>query len=371
VGYGRAISWSPAHRTPRPYPLVAAAAALLVLAPLPLCVAALAAPTAVAAPVPPGGAWTAGAPFPNEGANETPAMLSCGSPGFCVALDQQMAGAWTYSDGKWAFDAHAGPSGGFGTLTGLQCFAARTCVATDAEADLVTYAGGKWERRPGPTQNGGGPMGCPSAGLCLFVDGVGQSYTWDGRQFSRPTVAYPTLANTMGSGAAYIACAAATRFCAVVDELGSLGTYDGGHWGPLAAPFKSAPLGAGCLSATACIAAFRPPPGHPAPEGDWAEYDGRGWSRTPGGTHGFPAATTGTAQSLSCGTGFCADLGQVGPGEGRAVVWHGGPWAATGLFPDGGVQPEFLSCAPTNWCMALYAPGQGRSPGRTWLLEVR
>lgn len=336
-------------------------AALLLSASLNIAGAAWALPAA--------GTWSAGAAFPNEGASEQPALLSCGSPSFCAALDQQMAGAWIYDQGKWVFSAHAGPSGGFGPLTGLQCFADKTCIATDAEADLVTYVAGKWKSRPGPTQNGGGPMGCTSPGLCLFVDGVGQSYTWDGHSFSRPRVAYPSLANTMGSGAAYIACAAGSSFCAVVDELGDLGTYSGGHWGPLADPYGSAPLGAGCAGPTACAVAFRAPTGHPAAHGDWAVYDGHGWSRTPGGTAGFPNATSAIASALSCGQGFCADLDLQGRSA-RALVWSGKSWASTGSFAAATGTSNFLACAGPNWCMAVFAPAQGVSSGHTWLLHL-
>ncbi len=136
----------------------------------------------------------------------------------------------------------------------------QTCTATDAEADVITYKDHKWAAKQGPTTNGGGPMGCASPTLCLFVDGVGQSYTWDGKAFSKPKVAYPSLANTMGSGAGYIACASGSTFCVVADQLGYLGAYAGGRWSPLARPFGLiAPLGAACVSPTDCIAPFLRP----------------------------------------------------------------------------------------------------------------
>jgi hypothetical protein len=343
---------------------------LAVILTLPVSAPASAAPALAAAGGHTAGVWSPGATLPAGGAGDVPAMLSCGSPAFCVAFDQEAAGAWTYTGGNWSFDAHAGPGGGFGALTGLQCFADRTCVATDAQADLITYAAGRWSSRSGPTENGGGPMGCPSADLCLFVDGVGQSYTWDGRGFSRPQVAYPSLANTMGSGAVAIACATATKFCAVADELGDLGTYNAGHWGPLSDPYGSFPLGAGCASATGCIAAFRPAPGHPAPHGNWAVYNGYTWSRHPGGAAGFPSAASSLAGTLSCGAGFCADLQQHGPASGSGAVWQGGRWSTTGTFSDGGAQPQLLACAPSGWCVALYAPASGSAAGRTWVLKI-
>ena len=205
------------------------------------------------------GTWAVGPALPAEGSGELPAVFSCGSVAFCVAMDQQGAAAWLYEAGRWNFDSHAGPADGFGTITGLQCFANQTCTATDAEADLITYKDHKWAAKPGPTTNGGGPMGCASPRLCLFVDGVGQSYTWDGKAFSKPKVAYPSLANTMGSGAGYIACAAGSTFCIVADQLGYLGTYAGGRWSQPARPFGLvAPLGAACVSPTDCVAPFRP-----------------------------------------------------------------------------------------------------------------
>jgi hypothetical protein len=318
------------------------------------------------------GTWALGPALPAEGPNELPAMLSCGSTVFCVAMDQEGASAWVYRAGKWDFDAHAGPAGGFGTITGLQCFADETCTATDAEADLITYKGGAWAAKHGPTANGGGPMGCASPALCLFVDGVGQSYTWDGKAFSKPKVAYPSLANTMGSGAGYIACASGSTFCAVADQLGYLGTYAGGHWSPLARPFGLiAPLGAACVSSTECVAPFRPGngrPGHGPAAGDWAVWDGAHWGANAGGAHGFPDADAQIGSTMSCAAGLCMGLDNQ---HGRGLVgyaYNGRSWSVTGPFGNGTKAPALLACASSKWCLALYV-GQGTSPSASWVFH--
>ncbi len=319
-----------------------------------------------------GGTWAVGPALPAEGPNELPAMLSCGSTVFCVAIDQEGASAWVYRSGRWSFDAHAGPAGGFGTITGLQCFAAETCTAADAEADVITYKGGAWAAKPGPTANGGGPMGCASPTLCLFVDGVGQSYTWDGKAFSKPKVAYPSLANTMGSGAGYIACAPGSSFCALADQLGYLGTYAGGRWSPLARPFGLiVPLGAACVSPTRCIAPFRPGNGRPgsrAAPGDWAVWDGARWGANAGGAHGFPDADAQIGSTMSCAAGLCMGLdNQHGQGL-VGYAYNGRSWSVTGPFGNGSKAPSLLSCASSKWCMALYL-GQGTSPTASWVFH--
>jgi hypothetical protein len=319
------------------------------------------------------GTWEAGPPLPAEGPNELPAIFSCGSIVFCVAMDQQGAAAWVYKAGRWDFYAHAGPVGGFGTITGLQCFAAQTCIATDAEAQLITYKDGIWAAKNGPTPNGGGPMGCASQRLCLFVDGVGQSYTWDGKAFSKPQVAYPSLANTMGSGAAYVACASGSTFCAVADQLGYLGTYAGGRWSPLARPFGLiAPLGAACASPTACIAPFRPASGRAgkgAAGGDWAVWDGSRWGTDTGGTHGFPDADAEIGSTMTCTAGLCMGLdNQHGPGW-AGYAYDGSSWSVTGPVGTGARAPSLLACAGSRWCMALYvAPGS--APGASWVIHL-
>ena len=324
------------------------------------------------------GTWAVGPELPAEGPNELPAFFSCGSAIFCVAMDPEGAGAWVYQASKWSFDAHAGPAGGFGTITGLQCFADRTCTATDAEADLITYKDGTWATKQGPTPNGGGPMGCASPTLCLFVDGVGQSYTWDGKAFSKPEVAYPSLANTMGSGAGYIACAAGSTFCAVADQLGYLGTYAGGRWSPLARPFGLiVPLGAACVSPTECIAPFPPGnsrsgnggPGNGPAGGDWAVWDGSRWDADAGGTHGFPDADAQIGSTMSCAAGLCMGLdNQHGPGL-VGYAYNGRSWSMTGPFGNGVKPPNLLACANSKWCMALYV-GQGTSPGASWVFHA-
>jgi len=314
------------------------------------------------------GTWAVGPAFPVEGSTELPAVFSCGSAIFCVAMDQQGAGAWVYEAGRWRFDRNAGPAGGFGTVTGLQCFANQTCTATDAEADLITYKDGTWAAKAGPTPNGGGPMGCASPTLCLFVDGVGQSYTWDGRAFSKPEVAYPSLANTMGSGAGYIACASGSTFCVVADELGYLGTYAGGHWGSLARPFGViAPLGAACVSPTDCFAPFHP--GNGPAGGDWAVWDGSRWNANAGGTRGFPDADAQIGSTMSCAAGLCIGLdNQHGSGF-VGYAYNGRSWSVTGHFGKGAKPPSLLACANSRWCMALYI-GQGTSRGASWVFHA-
>jgi len=314
------------------------------------------------------GTWAVGPALPGEGSAELPAIFSCGSPLFCVAMDQQGAAAWFYEAGRWDFDAHAGPAGGFGTITGLQCFANQTCTATDAEADVITYKDHKWVAKQGPTTNGGGPMGCASPTLCLFVDGVGQSYTWDGKAFSKPKVAYPSLANTMGSGAGYIACASGSTFCVVADQLGYLGSYGGGRWSPLARPFGLiAPLGAACVSPTDCIAPFLRP-GTINAGGDWAVWDGSRWNANVGATHGFPDADAQIGSTMSCAAGLCMGLDNQRASGLVGYAYHGRSWSVTGRFGDGARAPSLLACANSEWCMALYV-SQGTSPGTSWVFH--
>jgi hypothetical protein len=329
---------------------------------------------AKAAPVGPklgrlAGTWAVGPTVPADGPSALPAVFSCGSAVFCVAMDQQGAVAWVYEAGRWNFDAHAGLAGGFGTITGLQCFPNQTCTATDAEADLITYKGGTWAAQHGPTPNGGGPMGCASPALCLFVDGVGQSYTWDGKAFSKPRVAYPSLANTMGSGAGYISCASGSTFCVVADQLGYLGTYAGGRWSPLERPFGLiAPLGAACVSPASCIAPFLRP-GTSNTGGDWAVWNGSRWNTLAGGAHGFPDADAQIGSTMSCAAGLCMGLDNQHASGLVGYAYNGSSWSLTGRFGKGAEPPSLLACAGSDWCMALYV-GQGTSPGTSWVFRA-
>jgi len=313
--------------------------------------------------------WQQGPALPRSRAGGVPAMVSCGSPELCVALDQQMSSGWLYRGGRWSLEAHIGPPGGFGVLTGLQCFSGGTCLATDAEADLVSYQGGRWRSRPGPTDNGGGPMGCASADLCLFVDGVGQAYTWDGRSFSRPSVPYASLANTMGSVVADIACALGSTSCVVADTLGYLAIDRAGHWSPLARPYAGPPLGVGCLSADRCVAGFGAVASTHGAKGAWVFYDGRTWAESQAGQRGTPADLSEVAGTLSCVPGSCYALDGSGRGE-KAVAWDGSTWEPTAAFGAGSDAPDLLACAARSWCLALFVPTSGSSPGRTWLMRV-
>ncbi|HET9058438.1 MAG TPA: hypothetical protein VFN61_00845 [Acidimicrobiales bacterium] len=305
------------------------------------------------------GPWHTGPSFPGV-ADDQPALLSCASAGWCLAVDQQLQQTWVLQGGKW----RTGPFGaaGQGVPTALSCISPGTCTGADAQGDILSFAHERWSARPGPSQQGGGPMSCATARLCLFVNGVGQWFTWDGHQASHPRVAYPALANTMGSGIYALSCASGTSFCAAADSLGALGTFSAGRWGPLFTKVTAPPVSIGCYSAKACVAAFRPGAGSGARSGTWATWDGRSWSVHPAGTRGLPPVPASTG-SLSCSARACTLLYARG---GHAGMYR---WTSAGWSPAvqlKGAAAQLVSCSASGACTAVRPGTSPKEPGSTW-----
>jgi hypothetical protein len=338
----------------------ASALAALALAPLVL-------PTGLVQPSQPAqrtlvsGAWRSGPAFPGVRGGDVPALLSCASATFCVAVDQQLQQTWVLQGAKWRTGAFG--ASGQGVPTALDCTSSGTCTGADAQGDILTFAHDRWSARSGPSQQGGGPMSCATAKLCLFVNGVGQWFTWDGHKASRPQVAYPSLANTMGSGIYALSCAPGTSFCAAADSVGSLGTYSAGYWGPLFTTVKAPPVSVGCYSAKACLAAFRPAPSTRASQsGTWATWDGASWSLHDAGQRGFPPVPA-AASSTSCSERACVVLDSV-HGRTYAYRWSSGAWLAA--RPLRGAAPQLVACSPAGTCIAVTPGTSPAKPGATW-----
>jgi hypothetical protein len=303
------------------------------------------------------GHWRAGPSFPGV-ADDQPALLSCASPTWCLAVDQQLQQTWILQGGKWRTGAFG--AAGQGVPTAVSCVSPGTCTGADAQGDILSFSNGHWSVRPGPSQQGGGPMSCATARLCLFVNGVGQWFTWNGHQASHPRTAYPALSNTMGSGIYALSCAPGTSFCAAADSLGALGTFSAGRWGPLFTKINAPPVSIGCYSAGACVAAFRAGP--KARSGNWAMWDGRSWSVHPAGERGFPPVPANPG-SLSCSARACA-LVYARDGHAGVYRWSRAGWSSAVQLK--GAPAQLVSCSASGPCTAVRPGTSHKQPGATW-----
>lgn len=314
--------------------------------------------------------WQPGPGFPGAAGGDQPVLLSCASAASCVGVDQQLQRTWVLQARMWRTGAFG--ADGQGVPTAISCAAPGICLGADAQGDILTFAHGRWSVRTGPSVQGGGPMSCSTPTKCLFVNGVGQWFTWDGQHASKPRVAYPSLANTMGSGIYALSCAPRIFFCAAADSLGALGTFRSGRWGPLFTKVAKPPIGIGCYSPRACLAAFRPATDAARSKfGTWAMWDGKTWSLHTGGEEGYPRVPA-SAGLMSCSARGCTVLVRSG-GSVKSYLWtapgstapNWGPPLALGRL----AAPELLACAAPGPCTAV-EPGRGpKRPGRTWQLS--
>jgi hypothetical protein len=281
---------------------------------------------------------------------------SCASATFCVAVDADGA-ALTYN-GSWSAPVPL-PLGGSGTaLVSVGCPAAGACVAVDGLGRSSVLAGGKWSAAISFDASGyPDAISCASTTFCVAVDATGSAFVFNGTAWSGATAL-----NSTGTGLAAVSCPT-TSFCVAVGGREEW-TYDKGAW---AAPTSIDAAGDGltsvsCASASYCMAVDGSGYGGNDFTVVWTSnvmiYNGSSWTA--------PVAidSKGTGlTSVSCPiAGFCAVL----DGAGKALVYENAAWSTpttvnsyTGRFAS-------VSCVSASFCAAVSYTDESTFKAAAW-----
>jgi hypothetical protein len=289
--------------------------------------------------------------------------LSCTSPTWCLALEQDDQGAdsitQTFDGTSWST---AAAIAGASSARSLSCLDSTYCVALDLYGYAFTFDGASWSAPVGvrtpTTQNtvGESSITCAAGPRCLAVfynttatRGVSEVATFNAGLWTQSSVLYTAQGNPN-----LVSCSSPT-FCLLSDQHGWYLTYDGTHW---SAPAQSGVwtfTALSCVSATFCMGL--------SGSGGAYRYDGTGW------TAAGPAVS---GSALSCVSPmFCMAVS-----NNQAFVYDGTGWATAGADPSGVYNPDdgsgafvyAASCPTATFCVIGDSAGDmwTWSGGSTW-----
>ena len=134
---------------------------------------------------------------------------------------------------------------------------------------------------------------CSSTSFCAAVDGVGNVFTFDGSSWSSAD------SIDSGRGLSSVSCSS-TSFCAAVDGVGNVFTFDGSSWSSADSIDSGNPLNSvSCSSASYCAAVDN--------VGNVFTFDGSSWSSADSIDSGQQL------ESVSCSSAsFCAAVDRAG-----------------------------------------------------------
>jgi hypothetical protein len=303
--------------------------------------------------------------------------VSCNSPKSCEAWGGGNAGnpgpeiAEHWNGTSWRLQTV--PSNA-ATVASVSCVSATFCEAVGQGAAYI-WNGSQWSAQtlPSSVSSGGlNGVSCSSAAFCetvglANVDGndVGVAAVWNGSGWTAQTTPNPAgdtyVTLNAVSCASASSCEAAGEDQVVVtanDPRALAEAWDGSSW---ALQHAAAPGGAtenglsdvSCVSASFCVAVGT----HQDSDGGEANlaeiWNGTSWLLTATPNVAAQSGTTAYNElsGVSCvSASFCEAVG-TGPKGADAAQWNGTSWtlqSRTG--PD--VQPEEVSCAAVDFCMA-------------------
>jgi hypothetical protein len=178
--------------------------------------------------------------------------LSCVSPTFCVGVTSDNL-AYTFTGTGWSAGSSVKDSN---TLTSVSCATTSFCMATDYTSAFV-FNGTTWSGATQVSDELLSTVSCPSTTFCVALDYLEVSHTYNGTAWSSRQL--PTW------GWRDVSCSSST-FCAAFGWNG-VTTFDGTEWGP-ASPLGEPSAGGAisCPATRTCVAvdragrAFHTPP---------------------------------------------------------------------------------------------------------------
>lgn len=305
------------------------------------------------------------------------AAVSCTSAKFCEAWGGGNAGnpgpevAEQWNGTAWALQTV--PSDAV-SVASVSCTSAKFCEAVGTTA-IYNWNGSQWSAQTVPSSlsaAGLNGVSCTSAKSCETVgventgtDYVGVAAVWNGAVWSAQSTTSPSGATYANLNA--VSCASA-KSCEAVgdyqitttanDRKALADAWNGSDW---ALQQTAAPAGAtnnllldvSCASASFCAAVGW----HFDSAGDEANlaeiWNGTSWSisSTPNLKSQDGAPNDNVLYSVSCvSSSFCQAVG-AGPDGPDAALWNGTSWTVQSI-PGPDVEPQEVSCASANFCMA-------------------
>ncbi len=313
-----------------------------------------------------------------------PSGVSCAAENFCemtvgssFLISQPPIVALVFDGTSWT-DQSVPPN--VGTLSGVSCTSASSCVAVGANMSggdiAVAFNGRTWTDQPVPprvaTLSG---VSCTSASSCVAVGdnaspvGAAATEIVRGVALELNEGAWISQAVPPGVGQLSGVSCTAGGFCEAVgaDLSGTYGAvlvFDGGAWTVQGLPSPLSTLsGVSCISARFCIAV-----GQKLWDtaGAVLGFDGREWA-----AQHLPAGVFGLSSVTCVSATFCETVGSTWPGEPAALGFNGRIWAFEPL-PTGSYSLSSVSCTSARFCIAVGPNLSGisavavRFDGRRW-----
>lgn len=298
-----------------------------------------------------GAAWTEG---PNDGyvpsePGTTPlrALTCTGGSISCQAIGtlyEAFPGQDTrsFSTNAWSGNVVADPYD-FGTIDQVSCATPTFCAAIDQQGFVIMKNGATWgaptqllnpkyhQALPEPDD-----LICPSAGRCILSDTTGAYFLYNGTSWSHPM--------QIGIHGGYDITCPTMTFCMAKDKLGDMYTYNGTTWTAMPAPPLELWL-LQCTSSTFCTAVDE--------NGDIRTWRGTGWS-------GPVMIGTGDyqIQELACSSPTqCMTLGSLPKSLSTyEAVWNGQAWTTP---TPGPTSPSGLDLHCLNPNLTCHYSGYG------------
>jgi hypothetical protein len=331
-----------------------------------------------------GTSWRLAYPSVPAGATfVTLSTVSCASAKFCEAWGSGNSAnpgptvAERWNGASWHLQSVPANA----AVNSVSCVAASFCEAVGATSagvvDAALWNGSSWAAQTAPDLTGTlAAVSCTSATFCEAVgdynDGnvVGQAAEWTGTAWLAQTTPDPASATftqlTSVSCASTTSCETAGYFEVAVTAAAPKALAEGWNGGSWALQHTVAPAGAtdnsldavSCVSASFCEAVGWHFNSSGNSVGLAENWNGTSWKMqaTPNPTSP-DVPTSGTLYSISCvSASFCEAVG-VGTDGTYAELWNGTSWSLQ-TRPGVAVQPQSVSCAATDFCLAIAGNAQ-------------
>lgn len=237
----------------------------------------------------------------------------------------------TYDGSSWSSPATLEQEGG-GDLS-VSCPTATFCGVGADGLDGLTLTGTTWHRSANVDDAAQNPMvSCVSAAFCVSVGGTSvgaDALTFDGTTWSAPS------AIDNGFSPTAISCVSVS-FCVLVDSTGDVVTGHPGAWSLPTLDINTSYLSdLACTSTSFCFAIGL--------YGEWT-YNGSRWAKvTTTNAPGAPSKVSCVGHVCFVYDSYSADID----------VFNGSSWAVLKGAGNDSVVTNAISCASTNFCMAV------------------
>jgi hypothetical protein len=277
--------------------------------------------------------------------------VSCATTSFCVAVDW-LGIALVWRGAAWPAPAVSCPhtttssagtctltgaytDGRTGVLSGISCASPSFCAAVDQNGNAYNWDGRRWSRTDlDPIAGVLTGVSCASARFCAAVDGNGYAFEWNGRSWSTTAYSVTSPADRTAPLTA-VSCPDAS-FCVAVDGDGRALTWNGRSWSAPAAIDTAGLTAVSCVDSGSCVAVDT--------AGRVVGWNGTSWTAPALIDRGGAGLT-----SVSCGAKWsCLAVDN----NGRALTWNGSRWSAPRIIDPRGSGLTAASCLAPGYCVA-------------------